>query len=203
MLKRVLLIYLTCITIVIIQSCCGIIQDCCECTQPIEPFFDYNNLDVTYSKTIQPNQVFTIDIKPDSVFWLSNKPKNTASSMFVSSALACSCNGNGEIEKFKISEINIIPDSIFSELIPLNASITDLFEISTFQYSSRTTEEFVPLNEMSDYRRFFNYPGLTNGILIRTKSIPIDKNRNYNFIIQIVRENQTIIEGDISGVAWN
>ncbi|QSE96054.1 hypothetical protein [Fulvivirga lutea] len=189
------------LTIFIIYSLIVTIQACCDCSEPVEPFFDYKSVKLIFEEVIESDEAFNIIIRPDSTFWLSDNCSKIGQSLLMNSAFACSCDNNGEIEKFKITEIKIIPDSIFSESIPMNSSITSLFEISTYEYASSTGQEYFPLDQMSIYRTF-NYPRIDSGIKIRTNNRPVDNKRKYSFRIEIIRDNQTVIEGRISNIMW-
>ncbi len=98
------------------------------------------------------------------------------------------------IPQHKIKEINVYADSIFDASIPSAERLNDFFEVSI------NFSEFTPLNDLND--RHYRYDNGSQ-IVLSSQSVPVDLNRDYNFLIEIIKENNDTVKAEAGPLRWS
>ncbi len=164
----------------------------CYCPEPQLPYFDFEAINITTDKP-NPNHHengFSFTITFDSIAFLAQN-----NIQFINNAYALSCEESGDYGlKYGIKEINVYADSIFDASIPSAERLNEFFEVSMH------TSAFTPLNEFNDSHDRIYY---RSEIRLFSQSVPVDLNRDYNFVIEIIKENNDIVKSEAGPLRWS
>ena len=192
-------------TIVLLYYLMVFLQACCNCPDPELPYFDYKAISIENYEagTLSAETEFGFTFRFSSVEYLALQRQGYKSDWgLMNKAYACDCPaGVGNMgPKFKIAAINIYADSVFDSSIPKGAPLNDLFEITNYYYNTAAGKyENIPLNSFKEHRQYYTSDF---AISLVSKSVPVALNRPYNFTIEIVKENGTVVRSTTSPMVW-
>ncbi len=191
MLQKVIVLFATFYAI-------GIAQSCCRCGPVTRPYFDYSQVSImNQSEIVNRGSAASIIVMPEDIEYVAKA--NTCHSMpsVFSTLMACSCQFNGELEKFSIQKVNIYPDSIFHEGYSYGESITPLFGIVEQKNDGEIIVETKPMDEA-----FLQFKHEGGFIEIATFQTPVKLNRPYTFTIELIKENGERLSIQTAEIKW-
>ena len=178
------------------------IEACCTCQDPELPYFEYHTVHTAVSQPSNFSADFGFRLTFDSIEFVT-KSDNPFSgrAVFANSAYACDCLPNGMRVKYDIVEINIYPDSVFTDLFDQAESHSSLFRMVTWYNPNYSRNESVRLDSLS--AKPFRIPNFRDDeLMIYSNQTPVNTDRPYIFEIEVIKENGETLRTFTQAVHW-
>ncbi len=174
------------------------------CPSPQFPYFEYKALHIETPLIVTDVSKLYFIISFDSIEYVTKKEDSNFESLFINSVYAYDClpdGGNGGKVKYDIAQINIYPDSVFTDSFAIGESISSLFRIPTWRNSSTGEYHTERLDSLSNITtNVLSYK--EQELSFSSYSKPVVYNRPYYFDIEIIKENGDVLKARSEPITW-